>query len=542
MLAMVDHTPAYHVQAAARPSAADAAAVAGAAPPRATARAHRKPADTRQEVQSHGYRYIVMGNHLLGSHELASALQSGATPQAAVGALKKAYEAKGYFLVALVGKAQNKQVLLQVVQGRLTHVEGPPALAAYFSGLKNRPAIQSSDIVRQSILAQAYAATNGKQPQISFKPAPEVGGSTMEVSQTPLSNSRWYGGSLTTGNFGNRYAGHYLAQAQAYVKHNGYNLSLSHSRALTGLDENTRGAFYAATSGNLSKVTPFGTFQFDAGTTRYQLGKAFADLSPSGKIRTYGLSATQLIYADEARRWSVQEGVHHIRDSSYVFNGAYTLRDQKYLVWDASTDYSQRFTGVAGKPASFSLSGGVKLGGASGDAGFVHQTGAPTAHFQLYTASAGITQALSKNYSLQFNLSGQSSVDTLPNYEQWVLGGLNNISAYLPGTIVGDRGYLGRLTLQGPQWTAGPLRLQPSVFGEYGAARYSYIPPNLPNTPSTPTWQSLDDVGASLTLSAPGAHTSGVLAWTKPLGSRHVAPALRSGQRSHLFFYIQMGF
>lgn len=486
-------------------------------------------------VESHGYHYAVIGNRLLSVAELTAALQRGATPAAAVGALKQAYERKGYFLVALVGQAQDKQVLLQVVQGRLTHVDGPRSLVAYFDGLKGDDRVRSSDIIRQSTLAQAYAATNGEQPQISFRPAPEVGGSAMQISQVALPDSHAVGGSLTAGNFGNRYAGHYVAQAQAYAHHDGFTAQLSHSRALTGMDANTRGAYYAATSGSLGAITPLGTFQLDGSATRYRLGEAFAPLYPAGQVKTFGLSATQLLYADDLRRWSVQEGVHHIRDSETVFGGAYALRDQKFNVIDVSSDYSWRFGGLLKRPASLSLSAGVKLGSARGDSGFDRAAGSPTGHFQVYTASAGITQALPRDFNVQFNLSGQSTPDTVPSYEQWVLGGLSNLTAYLPGTIVGDRGYLGRLSLQGPQWNAGPLQLRPSVFAEYGAARYSYVPSQ------TPTWQSLDDLGAGLGIGLPLAHASAMLAYAAPMGSRHVAATLRDNQQAHVFFYLQIG-
>lgn len=356
----------------------------------------------------------------------------------------------------------------------------------------------------------------------------------MQISQVPLADNRAVGGSLTAGNFGNRYAGHYVAQAQAYAQHDGLTVQLSHSRALTGMDENTRGAYYAATSGSLSAITPVGTFQFDGSSTRYQLGKAFAPLYPAGKVKVFGASATQWLYADDVHRWTLQEGLHHVRDSEAVFNGAYTLRDQKFNVLDISTDYSWRFGGLLQQPASLALSGGAKLGSTRGDSGFNHAPGSPTGHFQVFTASVGLTQALARGYSVQFNVSGQGTPDTLPSYEQWVLGGLGNLTAYLPGTIVGDRGYLGRLTVQGPQWNAGSLRLRPSVFAEYGAARYRYIPP------LAPTWQSLDDLGASLSLSLPWARSSAMLAYARPLGSRHVAAPLRDSQQAHVFFYVQV--
>lgn len=106
------------------------APVATAAEP-ATPHAASHASGAQVNVESHGYHYAVIGNRLLSVAELTAALQSGDTPAAAVGALKKAYERKGYFLVALVGQAQDKQVLLQVVQGKLLHVEGHAAWSRF---------------------------------------------------------------------------------------------------------------------------------------------------------------------------------------------------------------------------------------------------------------------------------------------------------------------------------------------------------------------------------------------------------------------------
>jgi hemolysin activation/secretion protein len=532
MFVAPDQAPPYHYAATAQVQPASVAHAA--APSSSAAAAVQSEAPPRQELDSHGYHYIIVGNHLLTKVELAQAVKSGATPKDAVAALKKAYERKGYFLVALLGKEQHGEVWLQVIQGRLTHVDGPQHMVAFFDHLKGDDRIKNSDVIRPSILAQAYAATNGQQPQISFKPSPEVGGSTMDISEVPLADSHAVGGSLTAGNYGNRYAGHYLAQAQAWARHDGVTLQLSHSRALTGLDANTRGAYYSATSGSVSAVTPLGTFQLDGSTTTYRLGKAFAPLYPVGKIRTWGLAGTQLLYADEQRRWSLQEGVHRVTNSQTVFGGTYTLQDQKYVVWDASSDFSWRFSGLFSQVASLSASGGLKLGTAGAGGGFTRAPGSPTGHFRLYTGSVVVTQALSHQYSLQFNLSGQASTDTLPSYQQWVLGGINNLSAWLPGTIVGDRGYLGRLTLQGPQWTFGPMRVSANLFSEYGASRYSYIPA------LAPVWQALDDVGASASIAVPVAHTSLTLTYAKPVGSRDVTEVLRRGQRAHFFAILQV--
>lgn len=490
----------------------------------------------QQTVDSHGYTYVVEGNTLLGRSQLADAIRAGASPKDVLSSLKRAYAARGHFLVGIVARVQSQRVYVQVVEGRLTHIEGPEGMAAFFSRLKDDRHVRSSDVVRQSLLAQTYAATNGQQPQISFKPAPEVGGSTMLIQTHPAEDPRPIGGSLTVGNFGNRYAGHQLAQAQAYVRHNGVTVSANYTRALTGMDPNTRGAYYAASGATVSWVNPWGNYQFDDQYTKYELGKAFAPLYPIGHIHAWGVSGTQFLYADDSTRWTLSEGAHAVRDRETVFKYLYTLRDQRYLVTDVGTDASWRFAGLGGHPASVAIGAKFRWGGARAHSGFQKGLGQPNPHFRIFTANVSYTQAVANDWLATASLSGQSSTATVPSREQWVLGGLNNVGAWLPGTAAGDRGYLARVSVQVPRWSLGPVRMRPAIFAEHGAARYSYL------APKAPVWQGLTDAGVSLNMDVPSAGISALLAYAKPLDNRGIPAKTVNGQRAHLFFYLQVGF
>jgi hemolysin activation/secretion protein len=485
-------------------------------------------------VESHGYRYTVSGNTLLADAEIRAVLHRAATPEAAVAALRRAYTDKGYFLVAVAAGVQGHEIQVRVTQGRLAHVEGPAELAAYFDGLLGRDALRTPEVVRRGLLAQADAATDGEQPKISFEPAAEPGASTLRIDTTALKDSRTVSGSATVGNLGNRYAGHDLAQVQGQLQGHGYTLQATHTRALTGIDQDSRGAYYAATSATLAKVTPAGWFQLDGSTTRYRLGVAFAPLDPGGTVKVFGGGATQLLFADDARRWTLVEGLHRIHDRETVFDGAYALRDQRYDVLDVGSQASWRLAGLAGRTASVSLAGGMKFGGLGGGRGFGAGPGTAAEHFGIYTARAGVDQALGGGYSAQLDLSAQTTPDTLPSYEQWVLGGWNALAAWLPGTLVGDRGYLGRFTVQAPSWRLGGLKLQPALFAETGAARYHADTAGL-------GWQRLGDAGASLGLELPRLATRALLAYAHPLGSSRVPEEQRRRQRAHAFFYLQVG-
>ena len=486
-------------------------------------------------VQSHGLRYTVNGNTLLAPREVQVALQGATTPEQAIAALRRAYTDKGYFLVAVVAGVQGQDVRVSITQGRLAHVQGPHDLAVYFEGLLGRDTVRNAEVVRRGLLAQAYAATNNEQPKISFLPAAESGTSTLQIAAVPLQHSHTASGSLTVGNLGNRYAGRDLVQLQGQLQHRGYTLQASHSRALTGLDEDSRGAYFAATGATLSKITPAGWFQLDGNATRYRLGVAFAPLDPGGMVKVFGVAATQLLFADDARRWTLGEGLHRVHDRETVFDGAYALRDQRYDVLDLTTQASWRVPGLAGRPASLSAGGGFKLGGLGGAEGFSQGPGMPKEHFRVYTARAGIDQPLAAGYSAQLDLTAQTTPDTLPSYEQWILGGSNALSAWLPGTLVGDRGYLGRFTLQAPAWPLGALKLHAGVFAEHGAARYHYVPAG------GPAWQRLADAGVSLNLDLPRLDAHAMLSYAHPLGQSNVPADLRRRQRAHAFFYLQLG-
>ncbi|MEI7037702.1 ShlB/FhaC/HecB family hemolysin secretion/activation protein [Fulvimonas yonginensis] len=492
------------------------------------------PAPAPLLVDQGGYRYVVAGNHLLEPADVRSALKRGATPTEAIGALKRAYADRGYFLVAVVAQVQGREVKVNVVQGRLAHVEGPTDLAAYFAGLLGRDDVRHEQVVRRDLLVQAHAATEGLQAKLAFVPAAEPGASTLRIDTTRSAHEHHAGGSLSVGNLGNRYAGHDLAQVQGQLQYGGYTLQVNHARALTGVDADSRGAFYAATGATLTRVTPAGWFQLDGIGTRYRLGVAFAPLDPAGNVSVFGGGATQLLFADEARRWTLSEGLHRVHDRETVFAGAYALRDQRYQVVDLGTQASWQLGGVGGRPASLALALGSKLGGPGGAGGFYNGTGAPTADFHIFTARVSLDQALAKGYGLRLELSGQATPDTLPSYEQWVLGGVNALAAWLPGTLAGDRGFLERLTLEAPVWGIGTWRLRALAFAEQGASRYNEATGN-------PGRQTLTDAGASLALDLPGPDTHALLAYAHPLTS-HIPWETRRRQRAHAFVYLEVGF
>lgn len=118
-----------------------------------------------------------------------------------------------------------------------------------------------------------------------------------------------------------------------------------------------------------------------------------------------------------------------------------------------------------------------------------------TNEFNLFDAKFKVSYRLPADLLATLELNGQYSLDDrLPQQQQFVLGGPGNLSAYLPGILVGDTGAYGAFRIQLPRWElfSRPYRL--TLFVESGLARYEDEP--LPF--SRDATQRATDVGIKL--------------------------------------------
>jgi hemolysin activation/secretion protein len=102
---------------------------------------------------------------------------------------------------------------------------------------------------------------------------------------------------------------------------------------------------------------------------------------------------------------------------------------------------------------------------------------------------------LADHYELAMNLDAQFSDGTqLPQQQQYVLGGMNSLSAYLPGVLIGDNGYFVHAALNA-KYRAWGMPVEASIFAEYGATNFSDVSGELGME------QSLADAGVRFSAS-----------------------------------------
>lgn len=490
-------------------------------------------------LESHGYHYIVTGNTLLPPKRLIRVILNAATPKKALGDLLKAYQSAGYSLVALTGDVKGRGVTVSVFEGMLMEVNTPKGMGGFFSGLKEEPTLKKSDLERDQILAEAYAKRSGQTVHLNLSPAPNPGSSSLTVSQTPLPNYFPISGNVLFGNIGSRYSSDYImgSSVSANLTH-GVQITGAFQQGLPGLSSTSFGSNYYQGNLGASVVTPFGIYGVSAGWTHYRLGDLTYPLNPDGNIFTLTFSGTQLLYADDSTRVSLTESFNHVSNKETGYYQYYTLLNQKYdyVSFGPSVNHALTLGGLTGN-LDF---GAIFNQGISSVSGTFADgiPGVPTSHFSYMTASTTYRQSLPHKFKAILSLQGQISNDTLPQQQQWVLGGMGNLSAWVPGAAVGDSGYIGRMEVDAPTFR----RLDTSaVFGgflEMGGAAY-----RTP-APGTSPWQTLTDVGITLKLQLPYQISATVVA-ALPIeraGFEGSEVTTLDNNRINAFFVVQKGF
>ncbi|HMW55696.1 MAG TPA: ShlB/FhaC/HecB family hemolysin secretion/activation protein [Accumulibacter sp.] len=483
-------------------------------------------------VESHGYIYIVSGNTVLTTDRIRSLLDSAVDPKAAVEALNQAYQDAGYFLVSIRGQVQDRQVVITVVQGRVTELDVTPSLLGFFEGVQGDETLTRNDVLRHAALAESYAAREGKRPKASFAPAGDFGGSRLTVTEEDVPDASPWNASLGFGNYGNRYSSRFLAQgAAAWRPGAGLEVNANYSQGLPSLSDESRGSRYQGGGAGISWVTPYGVYGASFSHTLYRIGEAARPLNPEGDILTWSVSGSQLVFADANSRWIFNEGFTRTDYTVTVFDRFFTLTDQKYDFINLGTTYSRSLQ-VFGKSATLSASASWMNGLSSREGTFVFDgAGSPDPNFTIWQWGLGYTQDLPAGFRFGVNLSGQEASATLPQNQQWVLGGFGNLTAWYPGVLIGDSGVLLRASVAAPSWSWDRIEMNGGMFVEGGSARTHFTLPGQPEV------RRLADVGVSL-----GArwdkHAGATMAVAVPLWRDNIDKRVVDAERVHLYFSL----
>lgn len=506
-----------------------------ATPPKVIER--RLPADAGPpiRIRSHGYDYVVTGNTLLPAARIRRELAAATAPAEAGQRLLALYRRLGHVMVGMRVLTSGDRVTIAVVEGRIVGVrEQVPGLAAFYRGVAFDPAVTNDQLLRRNVMADAYASASGLDFRPNLRPAPQPGGSDLVLGAVPHPGFKPLSGSALLGNYGNRYVGGVvLGENLQFQPGRGTVFALNYAHGLPELMNASRGSRYDGAGASAAVVTPCGKYSLAWARAQYRVGAAGAPLYPQGSTETWTLSGEDLLAATPTARFGVHGALAHVHVASDVYGGAYVLTDQDYN--DASLGFNVAKNVVAfGRQASLGATATATLGLSAprGTLAFT-QTGAPESRFRYIDVDLNWAQSLRAGWSLSLSASGQWSWSSLPQNQQWVLGGIGSLSAWSPAIVVGDRGILDRAVLQSPARSFGHWAASAQAFVEQGAASSRYTPPG------TPAWTGLADAGFGVSLQWRRTQLS-LVAATR-IDSHNITQADRNGRRA-LYVVLQQGF
>lgn len=486
-------------------------------------------------VRSHGFVYTVTGNTLLPSRELERLLEQAASPTAAIEALNAAFQKGGHFLVALRAQVHDHHVTLTVIQGQITQINAAAGVKDFYDGVAFDPALTSDGLIRRNILAGAYANRSGLDFKPSVAPGQQPGGTSLTVETPAQADFKPVSGSVVLGNYGSRYVGGTVLGENLTVRPGGgLELNLGYAHGLPNALHDSVGSRYDATNFGASVATPWGFYGLNYARSSYRVGLIAKPLYPTGLTETWGLTGSQLVLASPTLRVSTTQGLTHVSSVTTVFEGLYTLTDQNYNYASAGLQLSKNVS-LGGLAGLINVSANYN-DGLSGPIGTLTKTtpGLPTSRFRYWGLNANWQQNLPRGWNFNFTANGQWALDTLPQNQQWVLGGFGSLSAWTPGNLSGDGGYLLRAVMQSPSWQWGNWQVNAQGFAEQGAVTNHYKPQGSFG------WQMLADVGFGLTFTAPWKTTLSLSA-ARPVANKNVTATTLSSQRA-LYFVLQQPF
>ena len=475
------------------------------------------------------YRLHVFGTNVLSHDEVQAAASQGDTLSNAVRALGVAYYRAGYPAAQLTYALNGRDLYILVTLGRVSSVTGPDYLHGYFSGIEKADPLTDSALERRRVLASPRADRAGEEISSTLTRKPD-GSYNLDLQAAPdgpnLSAVR-----AEFGNPGNRFVGRYFVDLD--VKQDtiwGDEFRFIGRRAVTSLNRGGSDNNYGDEYFSWNHVTPLGIFGLSARQVNYHL--QLPDKTQfNGDIVIGDVSWFDVFASDFSSRWSLQLKLDRVDHRLDRASNGRNLQHELYNSGELATVYERALTFGEQK---MSMQGGITVrkgltaNGQRTLADLEYLAFRPSLHVALQT-SLKITAAL--------DASGQFTRDTMPEEQQWVLGGQGNLTAYLPGVVVGDTGGLVRGTLEYAVLDFGPnYHLLPKIFSEYGFAELE-----TPVTGQNKGRPSLADAGLELTFGAFKWFEAGA-AYAVTFYDRDVSEAERDANKAHLFFRLTARF
>lgn len=490
------------------------------------------------EEQIQGTRVRVYGNQYLSDTELRALLNEATTPSEAVVSLAKRYYTDGHLLVQVNYARMADAVAILVSQKSLNKVVGDPEITPYFSDIENDSELKIHEFHTAQVLAGVRAERAGHDYSISYEDAGS-GKVNLLFTRSEADDHDPTDLILETNNKGSRFLGRYFGLAG--LRHhfdNGTQAQLAYQTAFTDFGESRDGTELNQITFNIDHPFTSGLYGLDITYTDYQREPRVDNTIPGicvdlplplplppvctpsqtssqvvgleAEILQANLRGEQVLYSSPWKRITLNERLEVVDSTLERQDTGEVILDENYFVGEFGGKYIQTWYQSEERDAA-RLTAELKLRAGYGDGGtlddydnYLAQFAAPStapdvvaqarsAEFFALLPSVTYQQRITPEFTATAKVRGQFADEQLPQQQQFVLGGMDGLSAYLPGALLGDQGYLATLSIETGFDGAG-LNFTPSAFLEYGSAWFNNTRSDLGDA------QSVADVGVKLSV------------------------------------------
>lgn len=462
--------------------------------PALRAEASREPSIA---IDYRGVRLCIFGSQLVTEERLREAVGQAASLSDAIRAIGASYYRAGYpatLLSYAADRGGQATVYVRVVPGKVSEVRGAEELRPWFRDLPQHAPLTDAQFEGDRDGADILSTRAGQRYEPAFVPAGRDS-VVLDLGQ-PRPGPAQTTAAASFNNYGNRYAGPYLANLG--LRHSfgsGDEFSLGGSTALRmlGLGGDHAGPYHGADAA-WSRITRLGSFGVQG---RYADFEETADnFRFKGRLHEIGLIWRYVPYTSFSQRLGLEGRLLHDREAlgapaqaatvscdplstllaqlglanCQAVRGGADVFEEHYDSAELSLAYAWRSTQAQHQ---LEFNAGVLLRKGL-DGGRTPGTGAGRSYF-LWQPALSLRYALSPRFTLAAAGNAQFSGAVLPQQQQYLIGGPTTLHAYLVGAGVGDQGETANLGLE---WNgedgslAQRLSLHPRLFVEYASSTH----------------------------------------------------------------------
>ncbi|MES2489782.1 MAG: hypothetical protein V4607_08310 [Pseudomonadota bacterium] len=497
-------------------------------------------------VPFQNYQLHVSAGDILNEETVKNAVSLADNLSNAVRNIGAAAYLEGYPASQVTYALSGQDLYVLVVPGKISGIRASEALKPYLNGLETADPMRDSDLEGKRTLASMAADRAG----INVFPVFEPDGNGGQVLDFEKNNQASDPTTIRVefGNPGNRFASRYFGDLEIKTASVwGDEFRVFAREGIQNLDANGKPGDYHEQNVGWNRVTPWGVFGINGRNITYNY--TASGTTTSGPFSTDLLGRIWVgealwlypIYSDFNSRWNVQLKVDRTSKEGKIDATGTTpsavYQRELYTSAEASTSYGSNFVFIG---HTWNFTGGVTARKGFGDGDTNVDLTTPPIHgdqsYLLFRPAATLKFFWNNSISTGIEASGQYSSDSVPEQQQWVLGGMGNLTSALPGVIVGDKGYLARVFTEVMLPITDGLELRPKIFVERGSATYSN-----PNTASQQVdgAQTLTDAGLELGVKFTQLIDASV-SYAKSFNDKNITDAVKDASDARLFFRVSI--